>query len=696
MPTTRLARRQFVEFRAQGGARLPHLPGLDGLRGVAVVAVVLFHADLGVMVGGFLGVSTFFTLSGFLIGSLLLLETAHSDSLDLRAFWGRRFRRLLPASLVTLLLVATLFAWFVATPEQVDGLRGGVLSSLAQVANWHFILSGSSYGDLFAAPSPLLHFWSLAIEEQFYLLFPLMMMGLWRAAKGRHMIIGAVLAMLALASALTPVLFTMSRDRVYFGTDTRAAELLLGALLAVVFTNDRLRKRLVAPGPVRAVALGLGATALGLQVYWWWGLEQSTGFLYQGGFALYALLTCAVVLATAVPAGPLRAVLSTGPLVYLGLRSYGIYLLHWPIFLAVRQTWPTLSAELRAVIAITASLLAAELSFRLIERPVRQGRWPTVTQFPRVATLGIVIVAVIAFTIPTDTADPEGRLDFEQAAADLDALLEEQEARQQEQEARQEERSSDAAPAPTTTAAPEVVPTPSIATFGDSTAVLMAIALVKYGINSGEFAALPGGALLGCGVSRFAALRLDTETAISEECAAWPQRWSGAVQNQPDIAQLVTGPWEVTDARVPGSDRFAAIGDPAVDAFITSELLAAVDLLGSNGAMVLLVLWPRNSAFVAAASSEGVRSSSDPARWARLHQILREVAAQRPRTARVLDLEAYLGTRVDDPGLRPDGIHIPEEQAYQLYDEWLADETIRIWSEFWRERRATASPGPDG
>jgi peptidoglycan/LPS O-acetylase OafA/YrhL len=688
MPTTRLERRQFVEFRAQDGARLPHLPGLDGLRGLAVLAVVLFHADLGVMVGGFLGVSTFFTLSGFLIGSLLLLETADGDSVDLRAFWGRRFRRLLPASLILLLLVATLFAWFVATPEQVDGLRGGVLSSLAQVANWHFILSGSSYGDLFAAPSPLLHFWSLAIEEQFYLLFPLAMLGLWRAAKGRHVVIGAVLAVLALASALEPLLFTMSRDRIYFGTDTRAAELLLGALLAVVFTNDGLRKRLVARGPVRTGALVLGAAALGLQIYWWWGLEQSTGFLYKGGFALYALLTCAVLLAATVPAGPLRGALSTPPLVYLGLRSYGIYLFHWPIFLAVRQTWPTLSVGLRAIIGITASLLVAELSFRLIERPIRERRWPSANRFPRFAALGIVTVAVIAFTIPTDTADPEGQLDFDQAAADMDALL-------QEQQALQDERDRAAGTAPTTTAAPEVVPTPSIATFGDSTALLLAFGMLQYGVDTGRLVGLPGDATLGCGVSRFDRIRVDSELDYGDNCTTWPGRWAAAVQQQqPDIAQIVTGAWEVVDGQLPGSNQFATIGDPAVDAFITSELLAAVDVLGAQGAMVLLVLWPRDSTAVAQGASQGISAKADPARWDRLHQIMRDVAAQRPETARVLELQEYLGPRVEDTTLRPDGIHIPAEQSYALYQEWMADETLRIWEDFWRDHRAATETAP--
>jgi len=149
-----------------------HQPGLDGLRGLAVAGVVAFHAGFSWATGGFLGVSTFFTLSGFLITSLLVAERASTGRIALGAFWARRARRLLPASLATLLGVAALASWL-ATPEQLADLRGDVLGALFYVANWRFILDGQSYGELFATPSPVLHFWSLAIEEQLYIFFPL-------------------------------------------------------------------------------------------------------------------------------------------------------------------------------------------------------------------------------------------------------------------------------------------------------------------------------------------------------------------------------------------------------------------------------------------------------------------------------------------------------------------------------------------
>ncbi|MEI7888038.1 MAG: acyltransferase, partial [Actinomycetes bacterium] len=328
MHSTRSDTRDFILMAGPDGPRLPAVPALDGLRGAAVAAVVLYHAEFKVMIGGYLGVSTFFTLSGFLITTLLINESARTGGVALRSFWGRRFRRLLPASLATLALVATLFAWLVATADQRANMQGDILASLFDVANWHFIFEGASYGDLFVAPSPVLHFWSLAIEEQFYLLFPVLLLVLWRVTKARSRVLGLTLAALALCSAALPWIFTMTKDRIYFGTDTRAAELLLGAVLAVLLSKISVRRKLALVPRWRVSLAALGAVCLGLQVYWWWTLPQASSWLYQGGFALYALMSCVVIASLASPRSPLRAAFSVGWLRWLGLRSYGIYLAH--------------------------------------------------------------------------------------------------------------------------------------------------------------------------------------------------------------------------------------------------------------------------------------------------------------------------------------------------------------------------------
>ncbi len=264
----------FVELYVDGRPRLGHLRGLDGLRGLAVAAVVAFHAGFDRMVGGYLGVSTFFTLSGFLIASLLFAG-ASEDGVVLRGFWGRRFRRLFPASVVTLIAVLALFVPFVATADQLVTLRGDSLAALFNVANWRFIIEGSSYGDLFSAPSPVLHFWSLAIEEQFYLVFPLLLWLVIRVVGGRRALVGGFLAALAAGSLAWTLFGGLSEDHIYFGTGTRASELLLGGVLAVILTKHGVRSTLADKRVWRMAAITLGLVALGVQMWLWWGLEQS-------------------------------------------------------------------------------------------------------------------------------------------------------------------------------------------------------------------------------------------------------------------------------------------------------------------------------------------------------------------------------------------------------------------------------------
>ena len=670
----RTATREFVDMTGSG-TRLPHLPALDGLRGLAVAGVLAFHAGLGVMVGGYLGVSSFFTLSGFLITSLLLNESS-GDGVRLGRFWGRRLRRLLPASLLTLAAVLLVFAPLVATASQRATLQGDSLASLFDVANWWFILQGSSYGRLFIDPSPVLHFWSLAIEEQFYLVFPVVLVGLWRLTRGRRPALGGALVVLAAIGVSLPFVFDLSDDRIYFGTDTRAPELLLGAVLAVVVSSRTVRRRLALRHPWRTAVATLGAVCLAVQLFWWWTLEQSTPWLYRGGFALYALMSTAVILAAVLPTGPIRSALDLGPLRWLGARSYGVYLIHWPVFLAFRQELPDAPALPRAVAATASTLVLAELSYRFVEQPVRHGRWPVGRTTPIVAVGSMVVVALLTF-MPWATADPTEQIDFDRS---IDVF----------EQRRAESRATMPEPdAPTTTLAPLDAPEPRIATFGDSTALLTAIGLANHRqalTGNGE---VLGDVTLGCSVSRFDATRFDVVARVTPACTDWPETWPSVLDtDRPDVAQLVTGAWEVPDVRLPGAQGFSAIGDPAVDAFVLDELRLAVDTLSQDGAMVLLVLWPAFGSWAADGRSEGYRNQADPARMARLHELMRQVAVERPDTVRILDFAGWFGPRVEDRSLRSDGLHISEAQMTAYYDEWLAAETDRIWTEWWREHRA--------
>jgi peptidoglycan/LPS O-acetylase OafA/YrhL len=666
---TRTSTREFLRLTSSTGPGLPHFPALDGLRGLAVAGVVLYHCGFAVMVGGFLGVSTFFTLSGFLITGLLLRESQTTGGASLGRFWGRRFRRLLPASLATLALVVTLFSWFVATAGQRATLRGDTLAALLDVANWRFVAQGTDYGALFAAPSPVLHFWSLAIEEQLYVLLPLALVLIWRATGGNVRRVGATFLALAALSTALPWLFTMSDDRVYFGTDTRAAELLLGAVLAAVFTHAPTRRRLALDPRVRTVLLAAGGVCLSVQLWWWWTLEQSSSWLYRGGLTLYAAMTCVVIAAATLPSGPLRVAFGGRVIRWLGARSYGIYLAHWPLLLAARKLWPDGSNLLRSAGAIAATLAVAELSFRLLEQPVRTGRWPGPRRAPLVAVAATTAVAVLAFVSVRPGAEA---IDFAAARDQFDTR-------------------TAAAPPPTTTPVTAadgtpVPPTaPGVLTFGDSTALLLAIGMTDWAEQSGELTNLGSDTEFGCAIPRVAESRFDVDIEPTDSCTDWEQTWPRAVEVfQPQIAQVVTGTWEVADIRLPGASEFSALGDPEVDRFVSDELTVAADTLSARGALVLFVLWPPIGQWSLPGKESAYRRQADPARMARLHEIQRSVAAARPESVRVLDLAGWLGARVDDEVLRPDGTHIAEEDMAELYREGLGAETVRIYREWWQ------------
>jgi peptidoglycan/LPS O-acetylase OafA/YrhL len=668
MLTVDPATRDFVDLTDGKRTGLSHLPGLDGLRGLAVVVVLAFHAGYERMVGGYLGVSTFFTLSGFLITSLLLLESRRTGTVALRSFWGRRFRRLMPASLALLAGVVLLFGPLVATADQRATMQGDVLSSLFDVANWHFILSGSSYADLFTSPSPVLHFWSLAIEEQFYVLFPIILVGLWAVTKGRRGLLAAGLGALALASFIEPFVFSMSDDRIYFGTDTRAVELLLGAMLAVALSSERFRRRLAMRYHWRSTVIVAGVVAFVVQAWWWWQLPQSTSWLYQGGFALYAVLSCAVITATALPSGPLRAVMSVGALRWLGARSYGIYLIHWPIFLAVRQTWPDLDRTVSTVIAVSVTMGLAILSYRFLERPVRAGRWPAKGRAIPAAALSMALVAAAVVFVPLPVKAGERTVDFNEALASYKQLGKR--------------------PSATTTTVPTAVPVPGIAFYGDSTALLAAMGFGPWGEKSGKARFVDGEPVLGCGVSRFTAIQANQLLIPTASCRDWPNRWATKLQaTMPDVVILMSSVWEVADSRIPGSKKFEPIGTPAVDAFVKSEFLAAVDVLASKGALVVLPTAPIQGSWAADGKTEGAKRQALPERTVRLNQLLAEVAAERPDTVRLVDFAGWLGDRSQDRNLRQDGIHIKGAEFEQVSAEWFGPAVINAWEEWWRTHR---------
>lgn len=348
-------------------ATLVHLPALDGLRGLAVLGVLLFHAD-GLLVGGYLGVDLFFVLSGFLITSLLLLEHESTGRIDLAAFWVRRARRLFPA-LLALMPAVALYARLYTAPKDVAALRLDAFAALAYVANWRSIFANKSYWDLFAAPSPLEHTWSLAIEEQFYVLWPLVVVLIHQVTgRGRRGVF-VVSAVLASASALwMAALFDPARSsRAYLGTDTRGAAILLGAAMSCA--------RLAPPKTPRgARALdGAGALALVGLAWAWLRLDGQSPHLYRGGFFLTEL--AALVLIACASAGAASVVaraLAARPLRFFGTISYGLYLWHWPIFVWLDPARTHLHGAALTALRFAATLAVTLASYYALEQPIRR------------------------------------------------------------------------------------------------------------------------------------------------------------------------------------------------------------------------------------------------------------------------------------------------------------------------------------
>ncbi len=351
-----------------------YMPGLDGLRALAVLAVIAYHEQFGWAPGGLLGVGVFFTLSGFLITGLLIEQWSARSKINLGDFWLRRARRLLPALFVMLAVVT---AWVtIADRSRLASLRGAVGAAAGYFSNWYLIAEKQSYFANFAPPAPLDHLWSLAVEEQFYLVWPLVLVAglllLRRTGKAapRWLIVPTLLLTAASVYAMV-AWYTPGVDptRVYEGTDTRAFGLLIGAALALAWpaagVSNPGRK-----GKALLDAAGIaGLSAIGVMI---WRVGEYSAFSYHGGLVLLSVATAGVVAATAVPGTVVGLALGWRPLHWIGARSYGIYLWHYPVIVLTTpaNTKPSLA---RVAIQVAVVIAVAALSWKFVEEPIRHG-----------------------------------------------------------------------------------------------------------------------------------------------------------------------------------------------------------------------------------------------------------------------------------------------------------------------------------
>jgi peptidoglycan/LPS O-acetylase OafA/YrhL len=361
-----------------------YISGLDGLRAIAVLAVIAYHLNFDWAAGGLLGVTVFFVLSGYLITDLLISEFVTTDRINFKNFWMRRARRLLPAMFTMLIVVITWVTIF--EQSLLDRLEEDTVAAILYVSNWWYIFQDLSYFESFGPPSLLTHFWSLAVEEQFYILWPLLIVLVLKLKVKEGSLFSIILLGAIASAAAMTLLYEPGTDpsRVYYGTDTRVFSLLLGASLAVIWPSRKLSTSL--PSEIRWKLDFVGLFSLAFIFYMFWGTDQYQDFLYQGGMVAMSIASMLVVAVIVHPSSKLNTVLSFKPLRWIGVRSYGIYLWHFPVIVLTSPQWGADAPSLvRTSLQLFIILTFASLSWTFIENPIRKG---ALTRFCRVVKCG--------------------------------------------------------------------------------------------------------------------------------------------------------------------------------------------------------------------------------------------------------------------------------------------------------------------
>ena len=626
--------------------RFGYEPGLDGLRALSVVAVICYHAGFSWMRGGWIGVEVFFVVSGFLITSLLLDEREVSGRPDLGQFWLRRARRLLPALAVVLATVAVVTLAVGSAAERGD-VRRDLPWALGYLGNWGQIVGDVPY---YAGDPPLLrHLWSLAIEEQFYLLWPLAFVAL----------VGSRLSTVAIARLLAGVAMALmvwtfwlhaggtDVNFMYLSTPTRATGLLFGAAAAFVWRPWRSLSSTWWRAAHHHVLDRIGGVALGALGCIAGVATLTAGYVYQWLLPLVTLLSLTAVLVVVHPAAAgMRTILGWAPLVAVGRRSYGLYLWHWPVFVIAGATDGDVH---RVAVALAVTVVASELTYRYVELPVRRGAlgawWRSAGEArgrPLVmAAAGTVIVAGCYVAVdPYDRAEGGDDVEF-------------------------------TAPVPTTVAAaaPAPVLPRRLAIVGDSQAHSLAVNLPD-GIES-TFT-VTDGSLDGCSVydaGRVHSTRTSFRNSF-EICAGWQATWS-ATAAQAEIVLVVLGAWDVFDLET-GDGRRLTFGTPAWDDHLRANLQTGIDAAVGAGAKVALLEVPCMRPVEAdGAGVPPLPERGDDARVAHVNDVLRGVAATSGgSTTFVEGPDAWCADEAvaTDLAMRWDGVHVYEPGAKLVYD----------------------------
>ncbi len=617
---------------------IEYAPGLDGVRGVCLLGVFLYHAQYPWAGGFFFSVSTFFTLSGYLITTLLLAELRLRGAVDLSLFWEKRLRRMGPALWLGVgLTLVTSHLWVDEASREVLGLDG--LSAVLFFSNWRFMSPEYAYSKLFADPSALQHCWTLAIEAQYYLVIPVILEVVVRRTERRGLalwVLGLIVA--SVAAACIAVSGHSATYRGYYGTDVRSAELLVGALMAVMVDARWLRPRTT--GPVAATAVGV--VGLAGMVFGWAYASVGDLWLYRGGFAIYSLFSAATIFAVVAGDNPIRRLWSNGLLCWVGRLSYGAYIYHWPIFLWLNEERTGLPRDQLFAVRLCITMALAWISYHLVEDPIRRRRWLVQrTRFAAVAAAAFLAsVATVLSTNPPKLT----WLSPVEAPAGMERSL-------------------------------------AFGFFGDS--MMMNLGpklngwLVGKGMREAVGHAQPGCALVDRGSQFFAGVWAD----IPERCQNLRQSWTRAAEtHRPDVAVVLIGAWDVRDRRLTVVDEARAPGDPVFDRAIEAAARETIEMFRDVGVKTVWLTCPLVR-FRRKANEDATVSmaASNPARMRRFDEIVRRVASEYPEDVRIVDFAAYLDNWDGgplDPLIRPDGVHFgqfgKQKMAY-----WLGPEILR-------------------
>jgi peptidoglycan/LPS O-acetylase OafA/YrhL len=615
-------------------------PALDGLRAIAVSVVVLYHLGYGWMRGGFMGVDAFFVLSGFLITSLLIQERRRTGQTHLGAFWSRRARRLLPAVFL-MIAVVTWYGGHTFPSTSLGTLRWDAISGVLYYANWHFISSGQSYFAIFAAPSPLTHLWSLAIEEQFYLVWPLVFAFVAARWRLRTMFAVCIAGVVASQIIMVAVYDPIDPSRAYYATPARLNTILIGCALAVLMAaRPDLARRIP-----RSLLLVVSVVALALCTAAWMRGTASREFFW-GGDTLFGLAFAAVLFSFQGVRTWARDAFEVRPLVLLGGISYAVYLWHWPVIVFLDGDRTGLSGLPLNVLRVAVTLVVATVSLRLLERPVRHSRAPVLRWAvpATVVTLVVVLVTTAGATSPINLAAKAGDDCHAWPAADVETATRTIERR----------------------GVPDVpaLRGKTLTIIGDSRACSLLAGVEAAAPLVGATAG--NGSVLGCGV---VAQRFDVSGIIPDwwrdRCPPAFRKAFARVRNQASIFVWWSA-WEGEDLLV--GDRVIKPGTPEHDDLLRQRMETWLARDVPPGVKVALVLTPQPNATV----------NSDARKHPRLlNQVYRGFAAAHPDRVSVLDLDHFLcpkgppcNPKVDGVEARPDGTHLSAAGA-GLVARWM-------------------------